>query len=173
MEPRRPDLSRRSLVTPPARVGRPQRPDDPPAIRWTPGPGCRRRVFPDGRTIASASYDRTVKLWRPETRAAARHPRGHTDEVRAVAFSPDGQRIASAGLDRSLRVWNAQSGAPLAVIWGTPARCCRWPWARQQKGRDGLRRRDGTRLGHHLGPGALHLQGAHRRGRRRRLQPRW
>jgi WD40 repeat protein len=54
---------------------------------------------PDGKTLASASADQTVRLW--ET-AAGKHTatlKGHTDHVAAVAISDDGQRLASGGFD--------------------------------------------------------------------------
>ena len=51
---------------------------------------------PDGRRIASASDDRTVKVWDAGTGQETLTLKGHTGFVNGVAFSPDGRRIASA-----------------------------------------------------------------------------
>ena len=54
---------------------------------------------PDGRRIASASWDGTVKVWDAATGRETLTLRGHTDSFGA-AFSPDGRRIASASEDQ-------------------------------------------------------------------------
>ena len=60
---------------------------------------------PDGKLVASASYDRTVRLWDAATGAALQTLEGHSDEVNAVAFSPDGKLVASASVDCTVRLW--------------------------------------------------------------------
>jgi len=65
---------------------------------------------PDGRLLASASLDRSVRLWDIATRKNLRILRGHTDEVYTVVFSPDGQYLASSGYDRRVIVWQPASG---------------------------------------------------------------
>jgi tetratricopeptide (TPR) repeat protein len=62
---------------------------------------------PDGRRIATASYDRTVKLWDTATGREVFSLRGHNGGVIALVFSPDGCRIVSVGLDSTARVWDA------------------------------------------------------------------
>jgi WD40 repeat protein len=65
---------------------------------------------PDSTLLASASDDKTVRLWSLKT-GQSRVLAGHTDEVWRLTFSPDGKRLASAGKDRSIRVWDVETGA--------------------------------------------------------------
>ncbi len=64
---------------------------------------------PDGTTIATASDDRTVRVWGLET-GKDRVLTGHTDEVWCAAFSPDSKLLASGGKDKVLRLWNLETG---------------------------------------------------------------
>jgi WD40 repeat protein/serine/threonine protein kinase len=66
---------------------------------------------PDSRRIATASFDRTVKLWDMQTGQDVFTLLGHTSGVVSVGFSPDGNHIVSGGIDYTARVWNA---TPLA-----------------------------------------------------------
>jgi serine/threonine protein kinase len=68
---------------------------------------------PDGKLVASASADQTVRLWGSATGAACRTLEGHSAYVTAVAFSPDGKLIASASADRTVRLWGSTTGAAL------------------------------------------------------------
>ena len=60
---------------------------------------------PDGRRLASASDDQTVKLWDVATGQEVRTLSGHTDWVNSVAFSPDGRLLASGSQDGTVRIW--------------------------------------------------------------------
>ncbi|MUG98156.1 hypothetical protein F7734_39955 [Scytonema sp. UIC 10036] len=61
-------------------------------------------VSPDSSLIASASLDRTIKLWRRDGTVVATLE-GHQGAVRAVAFSPDGRILASASEDGTIKLW--------------------------------------------------------------------
>jgi WD40 repeat protein len=60
---------------------------------------------PDNQTIASASYDKTVKLWKRDG-TLIKTLRGHSDSLRSVTFSPDGKIIASASKDKTIKLWS-------------------------------------------------------------------
>jgi WD40 repeat protein len=62
---------------------------------------------PDRRRLATASFDRTVKLWDMQTGQEVFTLLGHTAGVVSLAFSPDGNQIVSGGIDCTARVWNA------------------------------------------------------------------
>ncbi|KAL8300778.1 hypothetical protein RB593_010232 [Gaeumannomyces tritici] len=66
---------------------------------------------PDGQRLASASHDKTVKLWDATTGACLQTLKGHSISVFSVAFSPDGQRLASASRDKTVKLWDAATGA--------------------------------------------------------------
>ena len=62
---------------------------------------------PDGRRLATASFDRSIKLWDTATGRDVFTVRGHTAGVVSLVFSPDGNRLVSGGIDHTARVWDA------------------------------------------------------------------
>ena len=62
---------------------------------------------PDGETLATASFDNTVKLWSKAGEDLQTLP-GHGDGVFSVAFSPDGETLATASADNTVKLWNLQ-----------------------------------------------------------------
>ncbi|AFZ18596.1 WD40 domain-containing protein [Allocoleopsis franciscana] len=62
-------------------------------------------IAPNNQIIASASKDKTIKLWSTDGKLLFTLT-GHTDEVDSVAFSPDSQIIASASKDKTIKLWS-------------------------------------------------------------------
>ena len=80
--------------------------------------GVRNVVFsPDGKILASASEDDTVKLWNPDG-IFLRTLTGHRDNVWTVSFSPDGKTIASASDDATIKLWNIENGTEIRTLTG-------------------------------------------------------
>ena len=82
------------------------------------GPVRSVAFSPDGRTLASASYDNTLKLWDAATGQELRTLTGHTSYLWSVAFSPDGHALASTSGDSTLKLWDTASGRELRTLTG-------------------------------------------------------
>src|SRR5436305_107570 len=72
---------------------------------------------PDGKTLASASYDKTVKLWDVAMGKRTTFP-GHAQAVYAVAFSPGGTTLASASGDKTVKLWDLAAGKERVTLQG-------------------------------------------------------
>ncbi|MET7619123.1 helix-turn-helix domain-containing protein [Streptomyces sp. NPDC005408] len=73
---------------------------------------------PDGRQLATADADHTVRLWDVSKRSLLARFTGHDGTVFSVAFSPDGRTLASAGSDRTIRLWDVPGRRLLATLTG-------------------------------------------------------
>jgi WD40 repeat protein/tRNA A-37 threonylcarbamoyl transferase component Bud32 len=102
---------------------RPESPLSPPVI---PTPETATKTYsqhtawvsaiawsPDGKRLASASWDKTVHIWDAANCKTLLVYRGHTQPVKSVAWSPNGDYIASGGWDNSVQIWDTEKGIPL------------------------------------------------------------
>ena len=71
---------------------------------------------PDASRLASASDDKTVKIWDATSGACLQTLEGHGGWVYSVVFSPDASRLASASHDKTVKIWDATSGACLQML---------------------------------------------------------
>ena len=68
---------------------------------------------PDGRKLATASHDKTARLWDAATSQPLGQPMKHDGAVNSLAFSPDGRKLATASHDKTARLWDAATSQPL------------------------------------------------------------
>ena len=64
----------------------------------------------DGKKLASASKDHTIRLWNTETGELISVLEGHTDIVLGIAWAPDGGTLASVSGDDTIKLWNTNTG---------------------------------------------------------------
>ncbi|MHB8972533.1 MAG: WD40 repeat domain-containing protein [Pirellulaceae bacterium] len=67
-------------------------------------------IQPRGRLVAAAGDDHVIRIWNIDDGSLVHRLAGHTDWVRAVAFSPDGTTLVSCGNDRRVLLWDVASG---------------------------------------------------------------
>jgi serine/threonine protein kinase len=71
---------------------------------------------PEGSRLASASWDRKIKIWDVANGQELRTFVGHTDDIYGVAFNHDGSRLASASADGTVKIWDAANGQELLTL---------------------------------------------------------
>ena len=75
-------------------------------------------LSPDGKILATGSWDHSIQLWDAETFEHIRSLKGHLNEVWALEFSPDGRRLLSGAKDGGVFVWSMEAQPQTDFIAG-------------------------------------------------------
>jgi serine/threonine protein kinase len=75
-------------------------------------------ISPDGKTLASGSFDNTIKIWNLQTGELTSTLTGHTGWVVSVAISPDGKTLVSGSFDNTIKIWNLQTPELTSTLTG-------------------------------------------------------
>jgi len=73
---------------------------------------------PDGKWLASAGNDQTIRVSSATTGQEACILKGHAKKIRGLSFTLDGQRLASASEDGTVKIWDVAAGKELATFAG-------------------------------------------------------
>jgi WD40 repeat protein/serine/threonine protein kinase len=92
-------------------------------LRYSPhGVVAGAAISPDGRLVATGSWDHSAKIWDAKSGRALHKLVGHTAPINSVEFASDGTELLTASDDGTAVLWNIETGKPASVLRGHTAR---------------------------------------------------
>jgi WD40 repeat protein len=90
-----------------------------PVVRYSPhGAVASAALSPDGKLIATGSWDHSAKIWDAATGHAVRKlDGGHKGYINSVEFSSDGSELLTASDDNNALIWNVATGKPTGTVF--------------------------------------------------------
>ena len=82
------------------------------------GPVVSAIFSPDGKTLASGTYDKDILLWDVKTRQLMGELSGHSAVIRSIAFNGDGSMMASGSQDNTIILWDMKTRQSMSTLSG-------------------------------------------------------